>query len=221
MPAEKFEEIRAFAAKLCLVEPERADNWNNWGFFAREAKHFEESNRAYRRAIAIEPENARYLNDASIVLLYHLDRDYGQARTWLESARAIAEKGMHDDARRTAARIEDETTFGDAFTNLINVVQAQGDLDYAKQLLDEFEQKLPKRSEVAYWRKKLTPERVVEPAAEPPKADAATTKDGTPEAGAKPAEGADANSAEKAGTSDGEASDVTPEDGEPAEDDDD
>jgi tetratricopeptide (TPR) repeat protein len=175
MGAEKFDEMRAFAAKLCVAEPERAENWNNWGFFAREAKKYEESNRAYRRAIALEPENARYLNDAAIVLLYHLDRDYDQARAWLEKARANAEAGSRDSNRRTEARMGDEETLGDAFTNLINVVQAQGDLDHAKRLLDEFEKRLPKRSEVSYWRKKLTPELVPaepvkpEPAKEPAK----------------------------------------------------
>jgi len=178
MPAEKFDEMRAFAAKLCVAEPERAESWNNWGFFAREAKRYEESNRAYRRAIALDPENARYLNDAAIILLYHLDRDYGQARLWLEKARALAEKGTHDTERRTDARMGDEVTLGDAFTNLINVVQAQGDLDCAKQLLDEFEKRLPKRSEVSYWRKKLTPELVPEPVPAPAPADGGKPGDG-------------------------------------------
>jgi tetratricopeptide (TPR) repeat protein len=176
MPPEKFDEMRAFAAKLCVAEPDRAASWNNYGFFAREAKRYEESNRAYRRAIALEPENARYLNDAAIILLYHLDRDYPQARAWLEKARELAEKGTHDVNRRTDARIGDEETLGDAFTNLINVVQAQGDLDYAKKLLDEFEKRLPKRSEVSYWRKKLTPELVPEPPPAPAPAPAGDEK---------------------------------------------
>jgi tetratricopeptide (TPR) repeat protein len=169
MGAEKFDEMRSFAAKLCVAEPDHAENWNNYGFFAREAKRYEESNRAYRRALELEPDNARYLNDAAIVLLYHLDRDYDQARAWLERACERAEAGSKDEARRTAARLDDETTLGDAFNNLINVVQAQGDLDDAKKLLDQFEKRLPKRSEVGYWRKKLTPELVPEPAPEPEK----------------------------------------------------
>jgi hypothetical protein len=56
------------------------------------------------------------------------------------------------------------------------VVQAQGDLDDAKKLLDQFEKRLPKRSEVGYWRKKLTPELVPEPAPEPEKGGAGDGK---------------------------------------------
>jgi tetratricopeptide (TPR) repeat protein len=220
MPPEKFDEIRAFAAKLCLVEPERAENWNNYGFFAREAKRYEESNRAYRRAIQLEPDNARYLNDGALVLLYHLDRDYDQARVWLEKSRKLAEAGINDEKRRTDARNGDRETLGDAYSNLINVVQAQGDVDYAKQLLDEFEQKLPKRHEVASWRAKLTPERVPPPA-EPAKGDGkddAKNTDAT-NAGGAPKAGGDAKPAAKP-ESDGEASDVTPEEGATGEEDD-
>jgi hypothetical protein len=107
-------------------------------------------------------------------------------------------------------RKRDRETLGDAYSNLINVVQAQGDVEYAKQLLDEFEQKLPKRHEVASWRAKLTPERVPPPA-EPAKGDGK-------EADAPKADG-DAPPAAKP-ESDGEASDVTPEEGEPGEEDD-
>jgi tetratricopeptide (TPR) repeat protein len=220
MPPEKFDEIRAFAAKLCLVEPERAENWNNYGFFAREAKRYEESNRAYRRAIGLEPDNARYLNDGALILLYHLDRDYDQARVWLEKSRKLAEAGINDEKRRTDARNGDRETLGDAYSNLINVVQAQGDVDYAKQLLDEFEQKLPKRHEVASWRAKLTPERVPPPA-EPAKGDGkddAKNPDAT-NAGGAPKAGGDAKPDAKP-ESDGEASDVTPEEGATGEEDD-
>ena len=220
MPPEKFDELRAFAAKLCLVEPGRAENWNNYGFFAREAKRYEESNRAYRRAIGLEPDNARYLNDGALILLYHLDRDYDQARVWLEKSRKLAEAGINDEKRRTDARNGDRETLGDAYSNLINVVQAQGDVDYAKQLLDEFEQKLPKRHEVASWRAKLTPERVPPPA-EPAKGDGkddAKNPDAT-KAGDAPKAGGDAKPAAKP-ESDGEASDVTPEEGATGEEDD-
>jgi len=220
MPPEKFDELRAFAAKLCLVEPGRAENWNNYGFFAREAKRYEESNRAYRRAIGLEPDNARYLNDGALILLYHLDRDYDQARVWLEKSRKLAEAGINDEKRRTDARNGDRETLGDAYSNLINVVQAQGDVDYAKQLLDEFEQKLPKRHEVASWRAKLTPERVPPPA-EPAKGDGkddAKNPDAT-KADDAPKAGGDAKPAAKP-ESDGEASDVTPEEGATGEEDD-
>jgi hypothetical protein len=115
---------------------------------------------------------------------------------------------MNDEKRRTDARNGDRETLGDAYSNLINVVQAQGDVEYAKKLLDEFEQKLPKRNEVANWRTKLTPERVAPPPADPAAKEVA-----------KPDAKSDAKSDAKP-ESDGDASDVTPEEGGTEEEDD-
>lgn len=158
MPKERWEEMRAFASKLCTVEPGNAANWNNWGFFARESGKYEESYLAYRRALALDPRNARYLNDTALILMYHLDRDLERAAEWLEESIALAEAGMHDAERATARRVEDEVTLGDAYGNLVNLLQGTGRKEQAIARLREFGQKLPKRSEVDHWTRQLLPD---------------------------------------------------------------
>ncbi len=158
MPREKWDEIRGFASKACTVEPENAENWNNWGYFAREAGKYEESYLAYRRSLALDPKNARYLNDTALILLYHLDRDLDRAQTWLEEAIVQADAGIKDDARATSRRKEDETTLADAYGNLINLLQGTDRKDQAIAKLRDFEQRMPKRTEVDYWKQKLLPD---------------------------------------------------------------
>ncbi|MBL8841392.1 MAG: tetratricopeptide repeat protein [Planctomycetes bacterium] len=201
MKAEQWEEIRAFASKRAMVEPEKADNWNNWGFFARECKKYEESFQAYRRALALEPENARFLNDAALILMYHLGRDLDRAEEWLVRSIELAEKGWHDEARTSSQRADDQLTLGDAYGNLINMYSQDGRETQAIARLRELEQKLPKRSEVSHWKQKLLPD---EWTAEQEKAAAEkAAREKAKADGAKPAEG-DAADEEEGG---GDASD--------------
>ena len=65
---DDFNRIRAFAARLCVAVPEDADNWNNYGFFARESGRYEESYQAYRRSMSLAPDNARIINDTALIL---------------------------------------------------------------------------------------------------------------------------------------------------------
>ena len=190
MTAEQWEEIRAFASKRTTVEPEKSDNWNNWGFFARECKKYEESFQAYRRALALEPENPRFLNDAALILMYHLGRDMDRAEEWLVRAIELAGKGWRDEGRTSAERADDQLTLGDAYGNLINMYSQDGRETQAIALLRQLEQELPKRSEVSHWKQKLLPD---EWAAEQEKkaAEKAEAEKAKAEAGAPPAEGAD------------------------------
>ncbi len=158
MKPEQWEEIRAFASKRAMVEPEKADNWNNWGFFARECKKYEESFQAYRRALALEPENPRYLNDGALILMYHLGRDMDRAEEWLVRAIELADRGLHAEGRTTSERADDQLTLGDAYGNLINMYSQDGRKELAIARLRELEQKLPKRSEVSHWKKTLLPD---------------------------------------------------------------
>lgn len=158
MTKEHWDEIRAFASKVAMVEPGKAENWNNWAFFAREATKYEESFQAYRRALALEPENPVYLNDAALILLYHLGRDMDRAEQWLRKAIVRAEEVRHDDQRTSAEKTAATTALGDAYGNLINVFDQSNRTAEAIVLLRELEAKLPKRSEVAHWKQKLLPE---------------------------------------------------------------
>jgi tetratricopeptide (TPR) repeat protein len=158
MPKEKWDEIRGFASKLATVEPGNAENWNNWGYFARECAKYEESYLAYRRSLALDPQNPRYLNDTALILMYHLNRDLDRAQQWLEQAIAICDEEMHDSGKTNSRRAEDEVTIGDAYGNLINLLQGTDRKEPAIARLRELESKFPKRSEVDYWKQKLLPE---------------------------------------------------------------
>ena len=158
MPKDKLDEIRAFASKLATTEPENAENWNNWGLFARDAGKYEESYLAYRRALAIDPENPNYLNDTAVILLYHLGRDLDRAEVWLRDAIRFAERGLKQESRSTTKKKDDETALGDAYGNLMNICDQSNRRDDAIAALRELEKKLPARSEVSYWKKKLLPD---------------------------------------------------------------
>jgi tetratricopeptide (TPR) repeat protein len=158
MPKEKWEEMRSFASKLATVEPGNAANWNNQAFFAREAGKYEESYLAYRRALQLDPTNARYLNDTALILLYHLDRDLDRAQRWLEQAIELGAAGRDDDERATGKRKEDESALIDAYGNLINLFQGTSRKEQAIARLREFAARFPTRSEVDYWKEKLLPD---------------------------------------------------------------
>jgi len=158
MPKDKLEEMRALASRVCTVEPKNAANWNNWGLMARDCAKYEESYLAYRRSIDLEPTNAGYLNDTALILLYHLGRDFDRAELWLTQAIECAEAGMQKDGRATASKKADETALGDAYGNLINVLQQTDRKEDAIARLRELEQKLPTRSEVSHWKQRLLPD---------------------------------------------------------------
>ncbi|MBM4014694.1 MAG: hypothetical protein FJ293_07000 [Planctomycetes bacterium] len=158
MKPEQMEEVRALASKLALVEPGNAANWNNWAFFAREVKKYEESWQAYRRAIELDPDNPTYLNDAALIQLYHLGRDTDRAEGYLHRAIELASAVVADDQRTSADKAAATIALGDAYGNLINVFSQSDRKEQAIALLRELEKKLPKRSEVAYWKERLLPD---------------------------------------------------------------
>ncbi|MBI1849825.1 MAG: tetratricopeptide repeat protein [Planctomycetes bacterium] len=48
--------------------------WSNLGLFYRDSGHYEESFAAYQKAAELAPNDGQILNDAGVVLDYHLDR---------------------------------------------------------------------------------------------------------------------------------------------------
>lgn len=90
-------EARNVLGKLLETEPERASIWNDYAFLCRETGLYEASYEAYERAVALDPENPRLLNDTALILQYHLRRDLGRARELYESAIAVAERLLDAD----------------------------------------------------------------------------------------------------------------------------
>lgn len=73
-------------------------HWNNYAFLCRETGRFEDSLAAYRRALQIEPDSPQLLNDAGVILQYHLTGPEmrEQARAYYQRTIAVAEKLLQD-----------------------------------------------------------------------------------------------------------------------------
>ena len=158
-PAEEFDGLRAFAARCCVAVPDNADFWNNYGFFAREAQKYEESFQAYRRAVDLEPDNARFVNDAALILVYHLARDLDWAEDMLFEARDLALVEI-DEAKSNAEKAVATETYGDSLVNLVTLYDGLGRKDDAREVLARIREELPDRREIGFWRKRLHPEEV-------------------------------------------------------------
>jgi len=124
-----------------------AEWWNNHAFFCRETGLYEESFAAYEKCVALEPWNARYVNDTALILLYHLDRDLDRAeamfRKAIELGRTACDNPFIDEASR-------EANFGaytDAMLNLSLLLARDGRLDEAETLANELLVLSPERAD--------------------------------------------------------------------------
>jgi len=64
----------ALTRKILELRPEDGLEWANLGLFLRDQKRYRESHRAYQKAVRFAPDRAQVLNDAAVVLHYHLRR---------------------------------------------------------------------------------------------------------------------------------------------------
>lgn len=107
---------RAFAGKridrsrdlnhviACLKDS--ADAWNNHAFLCRETGRFEDARSSYLHALEKEPDSPQLLNDAAVVLQYHLTtpENLQKARTMYERAVQLADKQLADSRTPEPAR---------------------------------------------------------------------------------------------------------------------
>jgi tetratricopeptide (TPR) repeat protein len=114
-----------------------AEWWNNLAFFCRETGEYEASFAAYERCIELAPDDARYVNDTALILLYHLQRDLDHAeqlfRRAIDLARGDLDNPFLDDATRENRLL----ACGDAMLNLALLLAQAGRLDEAAAQLDE------------------------------------------------------------------------------------
>ncbi len=109
------------------------DLLNNAGLFARDqgvalaragkrkdaAEMFEQSYKAYRRALQVEPANVRLRNDCALIAIHHLERDWEQSRQLLDGAIADGEARLRDDPPANAdERQQLDEAVGDCYENL-------------------------------------------------------------------------------------------------------
>lgn len=121
--------------------------WNNAAFLARETGRYEDSFAAYERCLALEPDNARYVNDTALILLYHLDRDLGRAESMFERSIALGRRACDNPFIDDAARDENFLACTDAMLNLALLRARDGRLDAATALLDELLALAPERED--------------------------------------------------------------------------
>ncbi|MHC5210841.1 MAG: hypothetical protein ACYTG2_09000 [Planctomycetota bacterium] len=122
-----------------------AEWWNNHAFFCRETERYEEAYAAYSRCIELAPDNARWVNDTGLILLYHLHRDldYAEAlfrRAW-ELGRAVTENPFATEE----AVEENFLAYTDAMLNIGRLAFERGEFDDAAALMDELLALSPER----------------------------------------------------------------------------
>ncbi len=95
------------------------DEWNNYAFLCRETGKFKDSYGAYERAIELE-ESPQLLNDAAVILQYHLatDENLATAREYYERAIELANEMLGDDSLDAKVRARTQTALRDARSNL-------------------------------------------------------------------------------------------------------
>jgi tetratricopeptide (TPR) repeat protein len=117
-------------AALCAAEPRDADIFNNLGLVARDLGAFDESWRAYEKALALQPDNANLLNDGAVILHYYLHRDYDKCQEMYERAieisTALLEQpdALTPDQKAAAEKAKTEAT--DNMANLAKGIHEWG-----------------------------------------------------------------------------------------------
>ncbi|MFO1053033.1 MAG: hypothetical protein U1F36_12535 [Planctomycetota bacterium] len=112
--------------------PNDVDIANNEGLFCRDhgervarkdekaaRELFEASYAAYQRAVKLDGENTRLLNDCALMLVHYLDRDADTAQAMLEKAVKIGDEKLKNDPPADAGDKRNlEEAVGDAYGNL-------------------------------------------------------------------------------------------------------
>src|SRR5690606_28898461 len=81
---------------------------------------WEKSYGFYEKAVELEPEDPRILNDCGLMLVYHLHRDYDRARELFDRAREFGQQALDElpmDAPEEQRHDVEEAT-GDAWQNI-------------------------------------------------------------------------------------------------------
>jgi tetratricopeptide (TPR) repeat protein len=106
---------------------------------------WEKSYAFYEKAVELEPEDPRIVNDCGLMLVYHLHRDYERARELFDAAIAIGERQLAELSEDTPedARHSLEEAVGDAYQNIAVLMRAQ------EKAFDDYEPFL--RKAVAFY----------------------------------------------------------------------
>lgn len=104
---------------LAMVR-ETARHWNNYAFLCRETGRFEESLDAYENALSLDPDDPQLLNDAAVILQYHLPspENLERARRMYERAISRAREVLDDPESPAERKARARQAWQDAKGNL-------------------------------------------------------------------------------------------------------
>ena len=149
-----------------------ADWWNNYAFWCRETgtaaeergdadsrneafRLYETSYDAYRKTIALAPDNARYVNDTGLMLLYHLHRDLDEAkrlfeRAWKLGADVCENPFVEDDVYSTNFE-----AYTDAMLNLARLHLERKQFEQAEQVVTRLLEIAPDRPDAQFTKREI------------------------------------------------------------------
>ncbi len=94
------------------------EEWNNYAFLCRETGKYEEAWRAYTKALALSPKDPQILNDAALILQYHLHRDLAKARKMYRDAISFGKKILASKSASPEEKHRAKGSVRDATANL-------------------------------------------------------------------------------------------------------
>jgi tetratricopeptide (TPR) repeat protein len=107
------------------------EEWNNYAFLCRETGKYEEAWRAYQKALDLSPKDPQILNDAALILQYHLHRDLPKARKMYLEAIAFGKKVL---ASKNASWEEKKRAKGSVRDATANLAKMEGRPEKRKQV---------------------------------------------------------------------------------------
>ncbi|MDG2148566.1 MAG: hypothetical protein P8N09_03485 [Planctomycetota bacterium] len=125
--------------------------WNNYAFWSRETalaaavdgkmqqatELFQKSYAAYEKTIELEPDNARYVNDAGLIQLYYLQEDLDRAEELFYRAWKLGKEVCDNPFVDENVAAENLSAYGDAMLNLAELNHQRGDLETAQEINDQ------------------------------------------------------------------------------------
>ncbi|MGE0142329.1 MAG: hypothetical protein AB7I19_03640 [Planctomycetota bacterium] len=124
MAAAEYEAGRLAASRdlnqVIAYARDTADDWNNYAFLCRETRAYAESLIGYERALEKEPQSPQLLNDAAVILHYHLanEKNLARAKEMYEQALVHAKTQLESGELKGDARQRVVIAQRDARNNL-------------------------------------------------------------------------------------------------------
>jgi tetratricopeptide (TPR) repeat protein len=146
----ELDRARELYRQACEIAPTRGDFWNNYGLICRDTGHYEESYRAYLRAVELAPDDPRAVNDCYLLLLYHLHRDLDLAEREFIRAEDLA-RAKFDAANQGGDEppiADARGVLGDVLVNLARLYSEQGRMQEAGEHWNELRAVDPGRHEL-------------------------------------------------------------------------